>query len=113
VEFLFVEIRLLNRVIFVGSVCRPPNFSIVNRALESGDYGLEAFDGVSSDFLSMYGEVFILGDFNVHLLDPCPVLFELFSDLFETFILHNVAILPTRGCLVNFWTGFWSQFLLV
>jgi hypothetical protein len=45
---------------------------------------------------SLYGEVFILRDFNVDLLDPGHVLFEPFSDLLETFMLHNVAILPTR-----------------
>jgi hypothetical protein len=33
---------------------------------------------------------------NVDLLDPGHVLFESFSDLLETFMLHNVAILPTR-----------------
>jgi hypothetical protein len=30
------------------------------------------------------------------LLDPGHVLFEPFSDLLETFMLHNGAILPTR-----------------
>jgi hypothetical protein len=55
-----VEIRLLNRVILVGSVYRPPNSSIVYRALESGNYGLDAFEGICSDLLSLYGEVFIL-----------------------------------------------------
>jgi hypothetical protein len=77
-------------------VYRPHNSSIIYRALESGDYGLEAFEGVCSDLLSLYGEVFILGDSNVDLLDPDHVLFEPFSDLLETFMLHNVAILPTR-----------------
>jgi hypothetical protein len=95
VEFLLVEIRLLNRVILVGLVYRPPNSSIVYRALESGNYGLDAFEGICSDFLSLYGEVFILGDFNDDLLDPGHVLFEPFSDLLETFMLHNVAILLT------------------
>jgi hypothetical protein len=79
-----VEIRLLNQVILVGSVYRPPNSSIVYRALESGNYGLDAFEGICSDFLSLYGEVFILGDFNVNLLDPGQVLFEPFYDLLET-----------------------------
>jgi hypothetical protein len=62
-----VEIRLLNRVILVGSVYRLPNSSIGYRALVSGDYGLEAFEGVCSDLLSLYGEVFILGDFKCRL----------------------------------------------
>jgi hypothetical protein len=74
-----VEIRLLNRVIFVGSVYGPPNSSIVYCKLELGDYGLEAFEGVCSDLLSLYGEVFILGDFNVDLLDPGHALFKPFS----------------------------------
>jgi hypothetical protein len=52
-EFMFVEIKLLNRVILVGLVFRPPNSSIVYHALKSGDYGLEAFDGVCSDLLSL------------------------------------------------------------
>jgi hypothetical protein len=32
---------------------------------------------------------------NVDLLDPGHVLFGPYSDLLETFMLHNVAILPT------------------
>jgi hypothetical protein len=44
VEFLFVVIRLLDRVILVGSVYRPFNSSIVYRALQSGDYSLDAFE---------------------------------------------------------------------
>jgi hypothetical protein len=64
--------------------------------LESGDYGLDAFEVVCFDLLSFYGEVFILGDFNVDLLDPGHGLFEPFSDLLATFMLHNVAIMPTR-----------------
>jgi hypothetical protein len=79
--------------------CEHVNYSIfcaVYRALESGDYGLEAFEGVCSDLLSFYDEVFILGDFNVDLLDPGHVLIETFYDLLETFIIYNVAILPTR-----------------
>jgi hypothetical protein len=86
-EFLLVEITLLNRVILVGSVYyRPHNCSVFYRALE----------GVCSDLLSLYGEVFILGDFNVGVLDPDHVLFAPFSDLLETFRLQNFAILPTR-----------------
>jgi hypothetical protein len=62
---------LLNRVILIGSLYRPPNSSIVYRALmESGVYGLDAFGGVCSDLLSLYGKVFILGDFNVDLHYP-------------------------------------------
>jgi hypothetical protein len=58
---------------------------------------LDAFEGLCSDLLPLYGdEVFILGDFNVDLLDPGHVLFMPFSNLLETFMLHNVAILPTR-----------------
>jgi hypothetical protein len=34
-----------------------------------GGYGLGAFESICSDLLSLYGEVFILGDFNVNLLD--------------------------------------------
>jgi hypothetical protein len=60
VDFMFVEIMMLNRLILVGLVYRPPNSSIVYRGLESGDYGLEAFEGVSSDLLSLYGEVLFL-----------------------------------------------------
>jgi hypothetical protein len=96
VELLFVEIRLLNWVFLVGSVYSSPNSSIVYRTLESEDYDLDAFEGVCSDVLSLYGEVFTLGDFNVDLLDPGHVLFEPYSDLLKTFMLHNVAILPTR-----------------
>jgi hypothetical protein len=70
VEFLFVEITLLNRVILVGSVYRPPNSSVFYSALE----------GVCSDWLSLYGEVFIRGDFNVGVLDPGHVWFAPFSD---------------------------------
>jgi hypothetical protein len=69
---------MLHRVIIVGSVYRPPNFSIVCRALESGYYNLDAFEGVCSDLLSLYGEVFILGDFNADLLVPGHVLFAFF-----------------------------------
>jgi hypothetical protein len=57
---------------------------------------LDAFEGICSDLLSLYGEVFNLGDFNSELLDPGHVLFASFSDLLETFMLHNVAIFPTR-----------------
>jgi hypothetical protein len=60
IEFLFLEIRLLNRVVLLGSVYRPPISSIVNHALESGDYGLDSSEGVCSDLLFLYGEVFIL-----------------------------------------------------
>jgi hypothetical protein len=81
-----VKITLLNRVILVGSVYRPPNSSVFYSALE----------GVCSDWLSLYGEVFILGDFNVGVLDPGHVLFAPFSDLLETFMLQNIPILPTR-----------------
>jgi hypothetical protein len=87
---------MLHRVIIVGSVYRPPNFSIVCRALESGYYNLDAFEGVCSDLLSLYGEVFILGDFNADLLVPGHVLFAFFSDLLET--------CRKEGCLVNFLT---------
>jgi hypothetical protein len=56
IEFLFVEIRLLNRIVLVGSVYRPPISSIVNCELESGDNVLDAFEGVCSDLLSLYAE---------------------------------------------------------
>jgi hypothetical protein len=62
----------------------------------SEDYGLDAFEGICSGLLSLYGEVFNLGDFNAELLDPGHVLFALFFDLLETFMLHDVAIFPTR-----------------
>jgi hypothetical protein len=42
-------------------VYRPPNTSIVYRVLDLGDYGLDAFEGVCSDLLSLYGDVFTLG----------------------------------------------------
>jgi hypothetical protein len=93
-------------------VYRLPYSSIVYRALESEDYGLEAFEGVCFDFLSLYGEVIILGDFNVDLLDPGHVLFKSFSDLLETYMLM-LPFCQRGGGLVNFWTCSCYLFLLV
>jgi hypothetical protein len=62
----------------------------------SEDYDFNAFKSVYSDLLSSYGEVCILGHYNVELLDPGRIWFELLSDLLETFVHHNVAISMTR-----------------
>jgi hypothetical protein len=62
VEFLFVEIKLHNRVVLLATICRPPNTSGVYHSLD-GDYGLQAERG-------LVGITTILGDFNVDLLDP-------------------------------------------
>jgi hypothetical protein len=96
-----VEIRLLYR---------PPDSSIY-RVLELGDYGLDVFEGVCSDLLSLYDEVFFLGDFNVDLLYPGHVLFKPFSDLLETFMM--LLFCRRGGCLLNFWTCSWRLFLLM
>jgi hypothetical protein len=94
---------VLNRIILAGSVYRLPRSSIFYRALESGDYGLEVFEDVCSDLLFLYGDVFILGNFNVALLDPGHVLFAPFSG-----VLCSIMLLFSRrrrgGCLVSFWT---------
>jgi hypothetical protein len=64
VEFLFVEIRLRDRLILVGTVV-----IIVYRMLGSGHYGLDTFESAWSDLLPLYGQIFLLGDFNVDLFD--------------------------------------------
>jgi hypothetical protein len=45
----------------------------------------------------LYGEVCLLGDFNVDLLDPGHSLYPRFLDFLEMFMLCNVAVLQTRG----------------
>jgi hypothetical protein len=69
-----------------------------------GDYGLQALEEIFSDLLPLYGDVCLLGDFNVDLLDPGHSLFPRFLDFLEMFMLCNVAIFPTReasGKLLN------------
>jgi hypothetical protein len=75
VEFLFVEIKLRNRVVLVATICIPPNTSVVYY-LFGDDYGVQALDEICSNLLPLYGEVCLLGNFNVDLLDPGHSLFE-------------------------------------
>jgi hypothetical protein len=86
----------INRVVLVATIYRPPNTSVVYRLLDE-DYGLQALEEICSDLLPLYGEVCLLGDFNVDLLDSDHFLFPRFLDFLEMFMLCNVAIFPTRG----------------
>jgi hypothetical protein len=52
-----------------------------------GDYGLQTLDEICSDIRPLYGEVCLLGVFNVDLLDPGHSLFARFLDLLEMFML--------------------------
>jgi hypothetical protein len=47
--------------------------------------------------IPLYGEVCLLGDYNIDLMDPGPSLFPRFLDFLEMFMLCNLAIFPTRG----------------
>jgi hypothetical protein len=96
IEYLFVEMRLSDRMILVGSIYRPPNSSTVYLAQGSGDFGLNELEEICSDLLPRYNDVILLGDFNIDLLDPEHVLFAQLKSLLETYMLHNVSILPTR-----------------
>jgi hypothetical protein len=99
VEFLFVEIKLLNRVALVATIYWPLNTSVVYHSLNN-DYGLhQALEEIYSDLLPLYGEVCLLGDFNVDLLDPGNSLFPRFLDFLEMlmWLCGNVAIFSTRG----------------
>jgi hypothetical protein len=58
---------------------------------------LQALEEICSDLLPLYGEVCLLGDFNVDLLDPGHSLYPRFLDFLEMFMLCNVAVLQTRG----------------
>jgi hypothetical protein len=69
VEFLFVEIKLRNRMFLVATIYRPPNTSVVYHSLND-DYSLQALEEICSNLLPLHGEVCLLGDFNVDLLDP-------------------------------------------
>jgi hypothetical protein len=88
VEFLFVEVKLRNRVVRVATIYRPPNISVVYHSLD-GDYGLQTLEEICSDLLPLYGEFCLLGDFNVDLLDPGHSLFPRFLDFLEMFMLCN------------------------
>jgi hypothetical protein len=46
VEFLFVEIKLRNRVLLVVTMYRPPNTSLVYHSLDVGDCGLQALEEI-------------------------------------------------------------------
>jgi hypothetical protein len=79
----------------VATIYRPPNTSVVYHSLD-GDYNLQALEAICSNLLSLYGDVCLLGEFNVDLLDPGDSLFPRFLDF-----LCNVAIFPTRGASGN------------
>jgi hypothetical protein len=71
----------------VATIYRPPNTSVVYHSLD-GDYNLQALEAICSNLLSLYGNVCLLGEFNVDLLDP--------GDSFFPRFLCNVDIFPTR-----------------
>jgi hypothetical protein len=52
VEFLFVEIKLRNRVNLVATVYRPPSTSVVYHSLD-GDYELQTLQEICSDLLPL------------------------------------------------------------
>jgi hypothetical protein len=56
-----------------------PYISFVYHSLD-GDYGLQE---ISSNLLPLYGEICLLGNFNVDLLDPGHSLFPRFLDFSE------------------------------
>jgi hypothetical protein len=102
VEFLFLEIKLRNRVILVATIYRPPNTSVVYHSLD-GEYGLQVLKEICSNLLPSYGKVCLLGDFHIDLLASGYSLFPLISiDFLEMFMLCNVAILPMRGASGKF-----------
>jgi hypothetical protein len=59
VEFLFVDIKLRNRVVLVATIYRPPNTLVVYHLLD-GEYGLQALEEICANFLPLYGEVVFL-----------------------------------------------------
>jgi hypothetical protein len=61
--------------------------------LGSGHYGLDAFESAWSDLLPLYGEIFLLGDFNVDLFDSGNSFLASFTGLLGTFMLYNVQLL--------------------
>jgi hypothetical protein len=78
-------------------------------SLNTRNYGLETFERICADLLPLYGDVYLLGDFNIDLLDPSGFVYTPFGDILVFFMLYNVSILPTReisGKLLDF---FWFQ----
>jgi hypothetical protein len=61
-------------------------FSHPTRVLNLGDYGLQALEEICSNLLPLHGEVCLLGDFNVALLDPSNSFFPRFLDFLEIFM---------------------------
>jgi hypothetical protein len=63
---------------------------------------LQALKEICSDLLPLYGEVCLLGDFNVDHLDPGHSLFPRFLDFLEMVMLCNVAIFRREEHLASF-----------
>jgi hypothetical protein len=80
VEFLFVENGVLNLVVPVATIYRPPNTntSVVYHSLD-GDYGLQALEEIFSGLLPLY------------LLDPGNSLFPRF--LGYVYVMHDMIFL--------------------
>jgi hypothetical protein len=70
VEYIFVEIRFPRKILLVGLVYKPPS-------IQARNYGL----GHWKKWLPGYGNVYLMGDFNVNLQD----LFETFFRLLKSF----------------------------
>jgi hypothetical protein len=97
VEYVFVEIRLPQKTLLMGSVYRPPSTSVVYHLLGAQSYGLGTLEEVCFDILPGYGNVYLFGDFNVNLLDSSDGLLETFCGFLESFRLYNKAISLTRA----------------
>jgi hypothetical protein len=76
-----------------------PNTSIVYHSLNTRNYDLETLEQICTDLLPLYGNVYLLSDFNFDLLDPSGFLYAPFDDILEAFMLYNVSILPSREIL--------------
>jgi hypothetical protein len=59
----------------VSNHLQPPYTSVVYYSFD-GDYDVQALDEICSNLLPLYGEVCLLENFNVDLLDPGHALFQ-------------------------------------
>jgi hypothetical protein len=87
-------------VVLVATIYRPPNTSVVYHSLD-GDYGLQTLDEICSDIPPLYGEVCLLGDFNVDLLDPGHSLFARLLDFLEMFMKGAPSIWQAFGSVTD------------
>jgi hypothetical protein len=94
--------RFPHKTLLVGSVYRPPSTSVVYHLIGAHGYGLSALEEVCADILPGYGDVYLIGDFNMNLLDSSDCLFKTFCGFLESFWLYNVTTRVVSGKLLDF-----------